>query len=312
MVGGGNHAAFKGVSVDTETSLISALRVLTFSANFADFPALISTAECSSRKVDYGPNPFEVHRFGKYLINPVAYIPSSEPSSGRAGGKFADRQVTPLNLYMAAGLELHHPMQLPGLKKLDEIFRSKPIVEERPLNFETTLKGVFHKVWGRLYLSFERNPFLKSLSFFELEPEFDRMAVSFWAHELRSDDIVRQHISLLAVIPENTDAFHLLAGLMSQGVVNNQPSLSGQSALSFENVDSGIIDLLMFPDTGGEESVKRTRMSGLDKKPIDALHSEIFRNDQSERITLEMLKSGRPEILRGLSPGLWGCPPQWA
>jgi hypothetical protein len=56
----------------------------------------------------------------------------------------------------------------------------------------------------------------------------------------------------------------------------------------------------MFTDTGGIESVERARMSDLDKKTINAIHSEAFRNDQSERITLEWSKTRAPKFVDGL------------
>lgn len=43
-----------------------------------------------------------------------------------------------------------------------------------------------------------------------------------------------QDVSLLTVIPENTDTFYLLAGLVGEGVVNGQPPLAPESPLGLE------------------------------------------------------------------------------
>jgi hypothetical protein len=43
---------------------------------------------------------------------------------------------------------------------------------------------------------------------------------------------------------------------MSESVVNAQPSLLSKSTLGFEDVHSGIVDVLLLPDPGGEKSIR--------------------------------------------------------
>jgi hypothetical protein len=122
------------------------------------------------------------------------------------------------------------------------------------------------------------------------------MTVPFGADELRGDDVVRQDVSLLAVIPENTHTFYLLACLVREGIVNRQPSFAPENPLGLEHVDSGIIDVLLFPDPCREKSVESAGVPGLNENPVDAFYRQVFRDDQSQDVALEMLKGRRPEM----------------
>ncbi len=238
----------------------------------------------------------EVHRFGKDLIDSIADLHLPKRFPGQGTGKLADCHVSSLDLDVAVGLESGHPMQALALEELDEIFGGKPVVEECALDFKAELQSIFHQFLGQVDFGLKGDPFLPALLFFEVQPEVERMAFPFRVDELRSHDVVSQDVSLLAVIPIDADTFDLLAGLMGEGVVNRQPSLTPQSPLDLEYIDSGIIDLLLLPDPRGEKSVERTGVLGLDENPIDPLYGQVLRDDQTQDVALEMLKSGRSEM----------------
>jgi hypothetical protein len=238
----------------------------------------------------------EVHRLGKDLIGPITDLHHPERLPGQARGKLADCHISTLDLDVAVGLESGHPVQALAPKEFDEILGSKPVIEECPLDVEPTVDSVFHEFFGQLDFRLEGDSFLPALIFFEVQPKVDRMTLSFQVDELCGDNVVSQDVSLLAVIPENTDTFYLLAGLVSQGVVDRQPSLASESPLGLEHVDSGIIDFLLFPDPSGEKSVEGTGMPRLDENPVDSLYGQVLRDDQTQDITPEMLKSRRTEM----------------
>ena len=238
----------------------------------------------------------EVHRLGKDLIDPIADLHHPERLPGQGRGKLADCHISTLDLDVAVELESGHPVQALDPEEFDEILGSKPVIEECPLDVEPTVESIFHEFLGQLDFRLEGDPFLPALIFFEVQPKVERMTLSFQVDELCGDNVVGQDVSLLAMIPENTDTFYLLAGLVSQGVVDRQPSLASESPLGLEHVDSGIIDFLLFPNPGGEKSVERTGVRGLDEDPVDTFHREVFRDDQPEDVALEMLKSGRTEM----------------
>lgn len=108
---------------------------------------------------------------------------------------------------------------------------------------------------------------------------------------------------------------------MSEGVVNGQPSLPTENPLGLEHFDSGIIDMVLFPDPGSEKSVERAGVPGLNENPVDPFYRQVLRDDQSEAIALEMLKSKGPEVRSkhfqgfrellgdGCHHGHWGMPP---
>ena len=54
----------------------------------------------------------------------------------------------------------------------------------------------------------------------------------------------------------------------------NQP-LPSESSLSPQDVDSGIVDVLLLPDPGGEKSIERTGMPDLNENPVDTFHCHV-------------------------------------
>src|SRR5208337_3734628 len=241
-------------------------------------------------------DPFEIHRFGEDLIDPITDLHPPKRFSGQSTGELADCHISSFDLDVAVGLESGYPMQALALEEFDEIFGGKPVVEKCPLDFKAKLQSIFHQFLGQVYFGLKGDPFLPALLLFEIQPEVERMAFPFRVDELRSHDVVSQDVSLLAVIPIDADTFDLLAGLMGEGVVNRQPSLAPESPLDLEYIDSGIIDLLLLPDPRGEKSVERTGVLGLDENPIDPLYGQVLRDDQTQDVALEMLKSGRSEM----------------
>lgn len=220
-------------------------------------------------------DPFEIYRLGKDLIDPIADLHPPKRFPGQGADELADCHVSSLDFDVPVGLESGHPMQALALEEFDEVLRSEPVVKECALNVQAKLQGMFHQFLGQFDLGLEGNPFLLTLPFLQIQTEVQGMTVSLRVNNVWGDNVMSQDVSVLAVIPENTDTFYLLAGLMSESVVNAQPSLPSERPLGFEDVDSGIVDVLLLPDPGGKKSIERAGVLGLNENPVDAFHRQV-------------------------------------
>ena len=230
------------------------------------------------------------------MIGLIAYLNLAERFSRESAREIADGNVSSPYFDGAVGLEFGDPMQPLALEKSDELLGSKPVVEQHAVDFKSAPESVFHQFLGQLDFGLERDARFSAPILLHIQPQVERMTLPMWVDEFCGDDVVSQDVSFLAVVPVNPNPFDLFPGLMGEGIVNGQPSLACESPLALEQVDSRIIDLVLFPDSGGEESVEGTRMPSLDENPVDPLHRQVFRDDQSKHIALEMLERGCPEV----------------
>ena len=155
-------------------------------------------------KDSYLTDPFEVHRFGEELIDPIPYLNLPECFSRERFGKIADWHVSPLDLDGAVRLESGNPVQALALEKFDEILGSKPAVEQGTLNFESALESIFHQFLSQLNFGLERDTLFSAQILLEVQPKVERMALPVSIDELHCDDVVSQDVSFLAVVPSKS------------------------------------------------------------------------------------------------------------
>ncbi len=83
---------------------------------------------------------------------------------------------------------------------------------------------------------------------------------------------------------------------MRKGIVYHYPPLAIEGPFGFKSSDPGFVHFVLLPDAGGEKSVERERVLGLDINPVNPFYGHVFGDNQPRQVTLEVLKRRRSEI----------------